>query len=259
MVTLLLASVFAILRYDEAPSRSRLAMAAVVSSLAFVVKPGCVFAILGAFVALAIARRGMRRAIMSGTFLVFITITLLPTLMIYLHGILTGRFLVHQAEKTVLPQLWVSPFFWRHWLNNIEGTIGFIPFIGALLGALLLRSLGIARSKLLNTDAEHKVRPEQEIGELVNHSTKTIFLSSDYGVPLEYHGLLSDVSWPLTWDLGWEGLAGLKSPIAQERFNTWYAKEAPNYFIIMESLREFERQPDLEAIPFKVSESVSEQ
>jgi len=40
MVTLLLASVFAILRYDEAPSRSRLAMAAVVSSLAFVVKPG---------------------------------------------------------------------------------------------------------------------------------------------------------------------------------------------------------------------------
>jgi len=58
--------------------------------------------------------------------------------------------------------------------------------------------------------------------------------------------------------LEWEGLAGLKSPIAQERFNTWYAKEAPNYFIV-ESLREFERQPDLKQFLFKVSESVSEQ
>ena len=71
----------------------------------------------------------------------------------------------------------------------------------------------------------------------VNHSTKTVFLSSDYGVPLEYNGLLSGSSSPLQWDLEWERLAGLKSQTAQERSNTWYAKDSVNYFI--------ERQPDL--------------
>src|SRR5438034_10745883 len=70
MVTLLLASVFAILRYDEAPSRSRLAIAAVVSSLAFVVSPGRVCALLGACVALAIGSRGVGRASMRRTLLV---------------------------------------------------------------------------------------------------------------------------------------------------------------------------------------------
>jgi 4-amino-4-deoxy-L-arabinose transferase-like glycosyltransferase len=322
MVMLMLASVFAILRYYDAPSNARLMVAAVVSSLAFVVKPHSVFAILGAFTAIAIYRQGIRRAIMSQTLLVFITIILLPTITIYIYNVVTGRFFPHEAWKTLLPQLWVSSFFWRNWVNNIGLTVGFIPFIGALLGLLFFRdglprslviglwtgyvifglalnynfathdyyqlqlipivglslgpivalvmnhlnytrpqlhwrvaawsalllglvlSIGVARSRLVNADSEHKVRTQREIGELVNHSTKTIFLSGDYGVPLEYEGLLSGSSWPIQWDLEWEGLAGLMSPSAQERFNTRFAKNSPEYFIV-EDLREFEQQPDL--------------
>ncbi len=48
---LLLAGVFAILRYYDAPSNLRLAVAALISALAFVVKPGSVFTALGAFMA----------------------------------------------------------------------------------------------------------------------------------------------------------------------------------------------------------------
>ena len=113
----------------------------------------------------------------------------------------------------------------------------------ALLLALVL-SIAVTRSRLVNADAEHKVRAQREIGELVNHSTKTIFLSNDYGVPLQYEGLLSGSSWPLQWDLEWERLAYVKSQTAQERFNTRFAKDSPDYFIV-EDLREFERQPDL--------------
>jgi hypothetical protein len=322
MVTLMLASVFAILCYYDSPSNSRLAVAAAVSALAFVVKPGSVFAVFGAFMAAAISTRGIRRAVINERFLAFIAVMLLPTMIIYIYNTVTGRFPVSEAEKTLLPQLWFSPFFWRNWINNIGLTLGFIPFIGGLLGILCFReglprslviglwtgyvcfalvlnynlathdyyqlqlipivglsigplmaltmshleqirpqlhwriaawsalllalvlSIAVARSSLVNGDAEHKVRIQREIGELVNHSTKTVFLSSDYGVPLEYEGLLSGSSWPLQWDLEWERLAGLKSPTAQERFNTWYAKDSPNYFIV-EDLREFERQPDL--------------
>jgi 4-amino-4-deoxy-L-arabinose transferase-like glycosyltransferase len=322
MVMLLLASVFAMVRFYDAPSSSRLAIASVLSSLAFVIKPGGVFAITGAFVALAISRQGIRSAIVSRRLLVFITVTVLPTMMIYLYNVFAGRFFLHEAEKTLLPQLWLSSFFWRSWLNNIGLTVGFIPFIGGLLGVLffpeglprslmiglwtgyvsfglalnynfathdyyqlqlipivglslgplmalimnhliqirpqlhwriaawstlllaLIISIALASSKLVNPDAERKVKIEQEIGELVKHSSKTIFLSGDYGVPLEYHGLLSGASWPLQWDLEWERLAGLQSPSAQDRFNTWFAKDSPEYFIV-EDLREFKQQPDL--------------
>jgi hypothetical protein len=322
MVMLLLASVFAVLRYYDSPSNSRLAMAAVVSALAFVVKPGSVFAIVGAFVALAISRQGIRQAILNRALLIFLAITLVPTFLIYSYGIFTGTFLVNEAEKTLIPQLWVSGLFWRGWLNNIGGTVGFIPLIAALLGMMMFRqglpralmiglwigyvifglalnynlathnyyqlqlipivglslgpimalvmnrlnqihpqlhwrmaawgvlglalllSLADARSRLVNPDFENKVRIEQEIGEEVNHSTRTIFLSSDYGVPLEYHGLLSGSAWPLASDLEWERLAGVSVLAAEERFNAWFAKDSPEYFIVQD-LREFEQQPDL--------------
>ena len=113
----------------------------------------------------------------------------------------------------------------------------------ALLLGLVL-SIAVARSRLINPQSERKLEAAQQIGELVNHSTKTIFLSGDYGVPLEYHGLLSGSSWPLQWDLEWERLAGLNSQGGEERFNTRFAKDSPEYFIV-EDLPEFEKQPDL--------------
>jgi hypothetical protein len=320
---LLLASVWAILRYDDAPSPARLATAAPLSSLAFLVKPGAVFIILAVFLSLSIRRHGVRRAVWSRAFALFAAITLGPTLLIYGYAILSGAFLVNEARKTVLPQLWLSPFFWRGWLMQIGDTIGFVCFIGALLGTFAFRSgtprtlmtamwvgyvafclalnynlathnyyqlqlipivglslgpvvalvmrrlyevrpgrlsrLGIwsvwclalalsladARARLWNAGAGRQVAVREEIGALVRHSPKTIFLSGDYGVPLEYHGLLCGVSWPLGWDLEWERLAGKPTVGAQERFERWYATGAPEYFIV-EDLQEFAQQPDLQ-------------
>ena len=322
MVMLLLASVWVILRYYELPSSSRLAVAAVISASAVLVKPHSVFAILAVFMAIAISRDGIPRAIINRSLLAFVAVILLPTVTIYIYNVVTSRFFPHEAWKTLLPHLWISAFFWRGWVNNIGLTVGFVPFVGALLGTLFFReglpralmiglwtgyvvfglalnynfathdyyqlqlipivglslgpilalvmnhinharpqlhwrvaawsvlllglvlSIAVARSRLINPLIERKVEAEQQIGELVNHSTKTIFLSGDYGVPLEYHGLLSGSSWPLQWDLEWERLAGLKSQGAEERFNTRFAKNSPEYFIV-EDLREFEQQPDL--------------
>jgi hypothetical protein len=323
MVMLMLASVWAILRYDDAPSKARLAGAAVVSSLAFVIKQGSVFVILAAFLALAIHRRqGIRQAIRSPALVVFITVTLVPTLLIYGYGILSGAFMVNEARAHLLPQLWISPFFWRGWLRQIGDTVGLVTFIGALLGTFTFRqgvpralmaglwvgyivyalafnynvathtyyqvpfipivglslgpivalvmhrlyelqparhwrlaiwgvwclalvlSLADARARLVNPWVKGKVAIQQEIGERVRHSAKTIFLSGDYGVPLEYHGLLCGTSWPISWDLEWERLAGTPVLGAQERFDHWYANESPEYFVV-EDLHEFAQQPDL--------------
>jgi hypothetical protein len=322
MVMLMLASVWAILRYDDAPSHPRLAGGAVLSSLAFLIKPGSVFVILAVFLALAIRRQGVRHAIWSPALIVFIAVTLVPTLLIYGYGILSGAFMVTEARAHLLPQLWISPFFWRGWLRQIGDTVGLIPFIGALLGTFtfrqarptalmaglwvgyilyalafnyniathtyyqlplipivglalgpivalvmnrsgqlhpewygrlaigaiwclaLLLALADARARIVDPDATRKVATEREIGEQVHHSAKTLFLSGDYGVPLEYHGLLCGESWPLASDFEWERLA--RKPVlgAQERFYSRYAKDAPQYFIV-EDVREFALQPDL--------------
>ncbi len=322
MVMLMLASVLAILRYQEARSSARLFIAAALAALTFVVKPGSVFVVVAAFLALAVSREGVRRALSSHAFLLFSAITVTPSLLIYLYGILSGTFLIGEAQKTLLPQLWLSAFFWRGWLINIDRTVGFISFIGALLGALMFRqglprtvmtglwigyilfalalnynlathdyyqlqlipivalsvapilagvlqhlkqvrpqlhwraaawgilllglflSLADARSRLVNPDGARKVSNSEAIGARVNHSTKTVFLSADYGVPLEYHGLLSGKPWPLASDLEWERLAGLRVINAEARFNAEFAKDAPEYFIV-EDLREYEQQPDL--------------
>jgi hypothetical protein len=45
--------------------------------------------------------------------------------------------------------------------------------------------------------------------------------------------------------LEWERLAGKPAVSAPERFERWYAKDAPAYFIV-EDVHEFAQQPDLE-------------
>jgi len=323
MVLLMLAGVWAILRHDEAPTRQRLAAAAALASLAVVVKPGSVFIPLATFLSLAFRREGIRRALTSGSTVGFVLTLVLPTLAIYAYGTLSGAFLVNEARKTLLPQLWVSAFFWRGWLGQIGATVGFPCFVAALLGAFAFRrgtpqyciaalwvgyvvfclslnynlathdyyqlqlipivglSLGVlvamvqrslwterpewywraamasvwvlavalsladARARLVYPSGRRMVANQQAIGAHVRHSERTIFLSGDYGVPLEYNGLLCGISWPLGWDLEWERLAGRPATTAEQRFDRWYAKDAPEYFIV-EDLNEYAAQPDLQ-------------
>jgi hypothetical protein len=109
----------------------------------------------------------------------------------------------------------------------------------------LVLSLAQARARIVNPAGRDVVAIQERIGEEVRHSTRTIFLSGDYGVPLEYNGLLCGRSWPLGWDLEWERLAGRPTPGAEARFERRYAQDNPEYFIV-EDLAEFARQPDLE-------------
>ena len=325
MVMLLLASILAILRYYDQPSRHRLAIVAILSASAIFVKPVSLFAIYVVFVLLTLHRQGIKKSIISPGFLVYFLVTLLPTLLFYVfYGILRPGNLRTQAQASFLPQLLLNPFFWRGWLNNIHLVVGFPALIGALVGVLMFRkglsrvlmlslwagyalfclvfnyhiathdyyhlqlvpivalslgplaaliverledinqewywriaiwpilllalllSLGVSRSWLLNPEVESKVRAAQDVGELVNHSTNTIYLASDYGLSLEYHGELSGRPWPLISDLEWERLAGVPTPDAKARFNDWFANDSPRYFIVMD-LRELEQQRDLKA------------
>jgi hypothetical protein len=255
---------------------------------------------------------------------IFVAVMALPTLGAYLYGIATGRFLLGEAEKTLVPRLLVTSFFWQNLFKNIGAVVGFGAFTLALVGVLLFReglpraliiglwvgygifcvavdynvathdyyqlqlipivalSLGplaaiimqrlssvctqwrwrlaisaivflavllsaaAARPRLVSPGSQRLVNAEEQIGKQVDHNTDTVFLASDYGVSLEYHGLMSGYPWPLESDLEWERLTGSPSPNANARFNTWFASRSPQYFIILD-MQEFDQQPDLKA------------
>jgi hypothetical protein len=116
--------------------------------------------------------------------------------------------------------------------------------IAAVFSLGLLLSLIVAHAELANPNSENTVQDAEAIGIAIHHSLRTIYLASDYGLSLEYHGELSGEPWPLTSDLEWEKLAGKPALSAQERFDNGFVKASPDYFIV-EDMTEFQAQPDL--------------
>jgi hypothetical protein len=150
MIMLLVISIFTILRYHEQPSTRRLIVAAVASSLAIFVKPGiCQFQLFGAFVSLAIYRQGVRSSLLSRHFLVFMTLSILPTMLYFLYGTTFAEFLSGQtSSRKIIPQLILQPSFWDGWLLVLWLVVGYVAFVGALLGVFLLRK-GFPRALLI--------------------------------------------------------------------------------------------------------------
>ena len=323
LVMLMVASVWAIVRYDEAPSTRRLVAATSISALAFLSQPRTVPIIVATFLMLMLFRKGLRLTIRDPHLAIFAVGSAALPLAVYGYGVISGAFRTDIAEAILLPQLWISPFLWGGWLSRIEASVGLAPFFGALIGVLLFRAgrpramvLGLwlgyfvfglvfdyavathdyyhlqlvpivaislsplvalvvrraatmhrdpaarvmlggvlaaglalalldARARLANPDWQQHVAIKEEIGAAVDHSVRTVFLSADYGTPLEYHGLIAGFPWPLVADLEWEQLAGMQVLGAEERFRIWFQPRQPEFFII-EDFDQLAEQPDLE-------------
>jgi hypothetical protein len=85
----------------------------------------------------------------------------------------------------------------------------------------------------------------ERIGELAEHHTRVLFLDSEYGYPLMYHGQVSGDSWPSSDDLAAEALGGEPRLTAHERYARDFADYDARYFIVTD-LRSLRDQPDLQ-------------
>lgn len=108
-------------------------------------------------------------------------------------------------------------------------------------------------TKFLRDDFEDKVRISKEIGEYVEHSSKTVFLTPYFGRVLAYHGEIAGLPWPTSRSLYERRLRGVKVPNIKEDFTSdnililyqgKFVKYTPDYFIIT-AFDELEKQPDL--------------
>ncbi|HET7214538.1 MAG TPA: glycosyltransferase family 39 protein [Terriglobia bacterium] len=145
MVMMFVASIYAIWIYFEGPSAKKFAIAAALSALAILIKPVCLFAILAAFISVPLAQHGLRPAIRNLRIWTFGLVALLPSLVFYGYGALTGGHIRYQAEGSFHLQLFFESGYWRGWFHMIRAAVGIPAFVLALLCIPLLPR-GLARS-----------------------------------------------------------------------------------------------------------------
>jgi len=361
MVMMMLFSIYRVLKYDENSSQINLITAAIVTAIAVLIKPYCIFIIFGAFILLAIYKSGFWKALFHRNTITFAFLIILPAALYYGYNLLFNvGFVGEHVQGSFLPRLLIFPPFWRGWLNMIGQVTGYIAFFLAIIGlfkikpgrpkALLLGlwigyflfgvsatfqihthsyytmpfipiaalslaplaamvmkrnapllslrskifflmlifvviiglALGLNMRKLplrnilsvhkselktmaafvginpdfgkfLSDDFDENVRIAKEIGERVEHSSNTIFLTPDFGRVLAYYGELSGLPWPTRESLYGRILRGTKVPNIKEDFTPEniailyqgkFITYSPDFFIIT-AFDEFDRQTDL--------------
>jgi hypothetical protein len=137
MVAATVASLLAILRYQDTPSWRCLIVAALTSALAVFLKAVALFFTLGAFFALALRRQGIRGLVSLQT-LAFVLLSLVPTAIFY-GDVIIQNSLGDHAHMGFSPHLLLQPLFWQLWLMKIQSFIGLTAFVVALTGILVVR------------------------------------------------------------------------------------------------------------------------
>ncbi len=145
-------------------------------------------------------------------------------------------------------------------VDHLRGPLSRRPVqvaAGALLVAISAIALSEAQKPSLfrpNPEYERRVEVYEEIGELVNHTSRALVLG---GTGLWHHAWIAGKYWPERGDLLWEqDLAGLAPMSADERFVTtdsrYYPsvgamRPHPTVFIVAEPI-ELTLQPDLSVL-----------
>ncbi len=307
MMLLFLISLFGILKYDEQPSFSRLLFAGGITGLALLYRPLVLFIIFGAYTSITIYRQKSWKFVIGRDYLIFMGLSLLPSIVYYGYGIFIAGFLRWKIDSSFRPHLYWHREYWEGWLWLATSEIGLFVFICALLGLPTLRR-GLPRALLiglwggymvfglvftmhihthgyyqaqlipivalsfsslavlyidqlkqlgnswfwwlpviaallillyfdvrtvresLNSQIFESEQIAQEIGELVNHSSHTVFVSRFYGMPLQYYGELSGTRWPKSIEYWLYRQPGERELSLEERLHGFGYE--PEYFII---------------------------
>ena len=145
----------------------------------------------------------------------------------------------------------MTGFYQQHWRR--------IATLGILLLALAI-SARQAQAMIIVPEAARLIEVAEEVGEIVNHGDRNIYLSAAYGKPLRYHGELSGMWWPPVAEIQAEKVVDKPEAdySAEERFNTLYAEKSPEYFIVTD-ISEWQEQDDLREFLLNHYSKISEQ
>jgi hypothetical protein len=85
----------------------------------------------------------------------------------------------------------------------------------------------------------------REVGELVKHSSRTVFVAHHYGLPLQYYGQFTGIAWPKRTEHASYGPSDGQERSVQERLAL--LEFTPEYFVVTDFKQLDERHQDLAA------------
>lgn len=148
MISLMVISIFTLLRYFEEPSRRSLIWAILATGTAVFVLPLAAFIIFPLLAWLAVQKFGWRGALTNRPLISLVITSLLPTSVYYLLGLFVAGFMAGQTNTLFIPRLWLTAEYWANWLVKIIEVVGLIPLLLSIQTLLTLRrrkQVGILR------------------------------------------------------------------------------------------------------------------
>ena len=145
MTMCILWAMWGLVRVQESPGAHRLAMAALLSGAAVLVKPMSIFLVLPATVSLGLMGAAGPPAARLRRTALLVALGLLPAIAYYGYSLVFGTLGRDQFQTRFVPSLLTTAFFWGGWANKISRVPGVIPFAAAVAGTLLARSASLRR------------------------------------------------------------------------------------------------------------------
>ncbi len=228
-------------------------------------------ALAGAFIGLFLIREKLQKALLIGLWIGYFIYGLSATYQIHTHDyyhipiIPIVALSIGPIGASLINRLFILFSSWKRISISVIIFLVIFLYLGFGIKKIQLRdykenikligaTIGVyPKFHKFFDNFEKEVRISKEIGEIVGHSANTVFLTSDYGRSLSYHGELSGLPWPNRVSLQERRERELKIPQKEELFNLRYLtirthgkyiRYTPDFFIITD-LKEFEDQKDL--------------
>lgn len=207
-------------------------------------------ALFGAVVGILLLRPGLPRALMAGLWGGYFLFGLVFTYHIHTHDYYSLPFVPVVALS--LAPVWeaAARYVRRGDARNYRmAAVLLIAFAAMSFAVVEQRTtlLGIARQAqgppppARIADYEARANTYEEIGEIVDHSRRTIYSAPDFGYPLLYHGRLDGEYFPSPEMMAWWRSRGRTASHLdgaanrEEFFDNLYAESSPEYFIVIRS------------------------
>jgi 4-amino-4-deoxy-L-arabinose transferase-like glycosyltransferase len=139
MLAMIAWSLWALYRWETNRTWKLAVLAGILTGLTIFIKSVAVFPLLGAAVGLVISRASWKRILADKQTWVVAGITVIPSLIYYIYGILIGD-LGSQFALRFFPSYWKDASFYGRWIFMAAGFSGFAAMFAALVGILLYPS-----------------------------------------------------------------------------------------------------------------------
>ena len=130
---------WAALKWERNSSWRWTITAGLLAGFAIFVKSTAVFFLLGGYIGLVLYGKGFRKTVKDKRTWILIALTILPYAAFHIYGVFVSGLLASQFSLRFFPQLWLQPAFYLQWIGQINGTVGLVLFLAAILGIFLVQ------------------------------------------------------------------------------------------------------------------------